>query len=69
MARAFAEAQPFDERVVVDPYLYLANVKAHLADHKPMTQGDEDAWWLASGAQDKIIAAVDEQEAWQTGIA
>lgn len=42
---------------VTDGYLYLANVKAHLADHQPMTEGDEDAWHLADDAQYEIAEA------------
>lgn len=56
MARAFAEAQPFDDEKIVDPYLYLCNVKIHLADHKPMTEDDEDAWWICHYVQSELVA-------------
>lgn len=55
MARAFAESQPFDDGVIVDPYLYLANIKAHLADHKPMTSDDESAWLICHALQEEIM--------------
>ncbi len=29
-----------------DLYLYLAKVKTHLANHRPMNEDDEAAWWL-----------------------
>lgn len=32
------------EAVPIDPLLYLASVKTHLANHKPMTEGDKEAY-------------------------
>lgn len=53
MAKVLAEPQTFD--LISDPYLYLANVKAHLADHRPMTEGDEDAWGIVDAMQVRIV--------------
>jgi hypothetical protein len=33
-------------RPAFDLYLYLGDVKTHLANHKPMDDADEAAWWL-----------------------
>lgn len=33
------------------PSMYLADVKTHLANHKPMEKGDENAWVLIDFAQ------------------
>jgi len=54
VARVFAESQDPDSSNI-DPYLYLASVKAHLADHFPMTQGDADAWHLCDRIQMEVL--------------
>lgn len=38
------------------PAMYLASVLAHLADHKPMTEGDAYAWTLVRMRQDQSWA-------------
>jgi hypothetical protein len=51
VANAFAESQP-EFSPGFDLYLYLANVKMHLADHSPMDQGDMHAWCIADAIQE-----------------
>ena len=34
------------DRAALDLYLYLASVKTHLADNRPMDDADEAAWGL-----------------------
>lgn len=36
----------------VDAYLYLGSVKLHLAEHSPMTVGDEEAYQICDWLQD-----------------
>lgn len=46
-----AERQNFFDDPFFDLYLYLANVKTHLANHSPMDRGDENAWLIADMIQ------------------
>ena len=50
MANVSAESQDFNA-LDLDAYLYLASVKSHLTDHKPMTLGDEAAWAICDWLQ------------------
>lgn len=43
-----------------DGFMYLAAVKTHLANHQPMTDGDQDAWKLCDYAQ--TLCALDDEE-------
>lgn len=38
-----------------DAFLFLAQVKTHLANHNPMTAGDAEAWELCDQAQIKVF--------------
>jgi hypothetical protein len=40
-----------DEDILPDPYLLLATIKQHLADHQPMSWGDELAWAICDELQ------------------
>ena len=40
----------------LDGFLYLGSVKLHLADHKPMTEGDEEAWRICDWLQDLEVS-------------
>ena len=42
------EAELRDE---MDAYIFLGNVKQHLADHQPVTEGDANAWEIVDIAQ------------------
>jgi hypothetical protein len=42
-------------RDLPDPYLYLAGVKSHLADHRPMDEGDIEAWDICDHIQSRVF--------------
>jgi hypothetical protein len=44
-----------------DPYLILADVKAHLADHQPLTNGDAEAWRICDCCQ-RIVSDEERRE-------
>jgi hypothetical protein len=48
-----AEHQDFNA-LDLDPYLYLAMVKSHLADHHPLTFGDAEAWEICDRLQEEV---------------
>jgi hypothetical protein len=37
-----------------DPALYLADVLTHLANHKPLTEGDEQAYRIVKASQERF---------------
>ena len=39
----------------VETWGVLGNVKMHLAEHNPMTEGDEAAWWLCDELQNEAV--------------
>ena len=47
-----------------DAYLYMADVLTHLANHKPITEGDAAAWEICEAAQKRVwaIAQIEAQD-------